>query len=86
MSLHPTSSRTPGATFTLARRLSAGALLGLLAIGSAQAACGCPDDGHGSPQKPAATGTSGWLAALLDWRPAKPRAMEAAAPKAAAER
>ena len=79
MNTHRISTRTAR---TLSRSVSTGLLLGLLAVGSAQAACGCPDDGHGSPQKPAATGTSVWLASLLDWRPAKPpRAMEATAPE-----
>lgn len=43
----------------------------MLASGHAQAACGCTDDGHGSPQGPKATGASAWLASLLDWQSPK---------------
>ena len=55
--------------------LAACTVAGLLAAASpARADCGCSDDGHGAPKKPAATAAqSGWLAQMLDWRMPKPR-------------
>jgi hypothetical protein len=58
---------------SLIRATAAAACLaaGLLAASpAAQAACGCPSDGHGKP-KPGATATlNAGLMSLIDWRPA----------------